>query len=245
MSEPPSGRTLQCPHCTRPIGGTEAFCPHCGGRLTMTQGQAGGPAFAPAPLAATRRRGPRAEVAIGLLILVTVAVGVAVFLTQQKANEIVGNIQTAFPTVRPPQVPQATVKVLVDEYQAAIGERVSLNDGSGNDLGDVTVVEAKKYSSAGDFLTADRGRVFAGARVRYDARAEFSYNQFDWVAHDDEGNQFEALGYPLDPELSSGTLAAGRKVVGWVAFDVPKGTKHLWIDYQTFDGTVIFSVPLF
>ena len=36
--------TFQCPHCSRPISGQEAFCPHCGGRLSMTA-----PAAAPVP----------------------------------------------------------------------------------------------------------------------------------------------------------------------------------------------------
>ena len=33
------------------------------------------------------------------------------------------------------------------------------------------------------------------------------------------------------PELIGGVVAKGRKVDGWVAFEVSTGTKALWIDY--------------
>ncbi len=237
--------TYQCPHCSRPIVGTEAFCPHCGGRLSMGRVEPSSPVAAPAIATTPQRGGSRALIIVGLVIALAVLVGVGFQMLRQQAADILGSVSSAIPTVRATLRPAASVIVPLDEYQAAMGEAVSLQDGSGADLGDVSVLSGKKYSKVGDYLTAEPGRIFAGAKVRYVARSEFSYNLFDWVAHDDEGNQYQQSGYSLEPSLNSGTLAAGRKVEGWVSFDVPKSTEHLWVDYQTFDGTVIFSVPLF
>jgi hypothetical protein len=207
------------------------------------------PVGAPAPVpnapisSGTPRRGSRrAEIVIGLLIALVVVVGGAIWLFRQQAAQILSNVQSAIPTV---YQPQPTVSVPAEEYQAAMGEAVSLQDGSGSDLGDVTVAQEKKVSKLADYVTADKGRVFAEAQVKYAARAEFSYNLYDWVAHDDAGTQYEPYGYFGKGSLESGTLATGRSVQGWVAFDIPKNTAHLWLDYQTYDGTVIFSVKLF
>ncbi len=174
-----------------------------------------------------------------MLVLV---IGGAVWVLRQNVAQIVGNVQSAIPTV---YQPQPTVNVPAEEYQAAMGEAVSLQDGSGADLGDVTVAQAKKVSKLADYISADKGRVFAEAQVRYVARSQFSYNLYDWVAHDDAGTQYQPYGYFGKGSLESGTLATGRSVQGWVAFDIPKTSAHLWLDYQTYDGTVVFSVKLF
>lgn len=210
----------------------------------MSRVEASTPVLMPGAVQSAGRGRPRvAEGVVGVLIVLVVLVGGALLLARQQVDQILGQVQSAIPTAYTPAQP--TVNVPAEEYQASVGEAVPLQDGSGNDLGDVTVLEGKKYSKVGDYLTADPGRVFVGARVRYVARSEFSYNLFDWVAHDDKGTQYEPSGYALSPELGSGTLAAGRKVEGWVSFDVPKTTGHIWVDYQTYDGTVIFSVSLF
>lgn len=63
----------QCPHCSRPIVGNEAFCPHCGGRLSMAAGTARSPEIqVPAPTAA-----PGAGSRLGRVMLL---VGAAVVL---------------------------------------------------------------------------------------------------------------------------------------------------------------------
>jgi len=201
----------------------------------------------PVPSAAisggTARRGSRkAEIVVGLLIALVVVVGGAIWLLRQQTAQILSSVGAALPTYYQPQPP---VNVPAEEYQARMGEAVSLQDGSGADLGDVTVAQAKKVSKLADYVTADKGRVFAEAQVRYTARAEFSYNLYDWVVHDEAGTQYQPYGYVGQGSLGSGTLATGRSVQGWVAFDVPKSTAHLWLDYQTYNGTVVFSVPLF
>jgi hypothetical protein len=34
-------------------------------------------------------------------------------------------------------------------------------------------------------------------------------------------------------------------VEGWVTFEVPKASSHVWADYKNYNGDVIFSVQLF
>jgi hypothetical protein len=87
--------------------------------------------------------------------------------------------------------------------------------------------------------------VWIGAKVRYAAVAAFDYNMFDWVAHDSAGNQYQLGGYALSPGLIGGVVAKGRKVDGWVAFEVSTGTKALWVDYAPGGGAVIFSVKVY
>jgi hypothetical protein len=127
---------------------------------------------------------------------------------------------------------------------AAVGEKVPIQTSSGESLGTVAVIKSKKYSTL-DYQTPDKGNIYLGVYVRYDATSGFNYNPFDWVAHDAAGAQFEYEGVNLSPELGSGTLAAGRHKEGWISFQVPKGAAHIWVDYQNSDGSVIFTVKLY
>jgi hypothetical protein len=127
---------------------------------------------------------------------------------------------------------------------AALEEKVSIQTSSGEALGTVAVIKSKKYSSQ-DYQTPDKGNIYLGVYVRYDATSGFNDNPFDWVAHDAAGTQFEYEGVNLSPQLGSGTLAAGRHKEGWISFQVPKNAAHLWVDYQNSDGSVIFTVKLY
>lgn len=156
------------------------------------------------------------------------------------------------PTVRPTPrytVPPATEEPVFTappgEVTLALREKmpiILLDDGS--DLGTVAVLAGKRYRKVGEYWTADKGKAWIGAKVQYVAVAPFDYNLFDWVAHDSEGNQYQASGMPLDPQLQAGTLANGRKATGWVAFEVPSGLKALWVDYAP-GGSVIFTVKVY
>ena len=132
-----------------------------------------------------------------------------------------------------------------EEIAAKLGEAVPLiNTETGDDLGTVTVIAGKRYTKTGYFV-ADKGRAWIGVKVRYAAVDPFDYSMFDWVAHDGDGNQYQLGGFALSPELMGGTLAKGRKVDGWIAFEVPAGTKALWADYAPGGGAVIFSVKVY
>lgn len=140
--------------------------------------------------------------------------------------------------------PESTMQPAGDTT-AALNEAVpivTLSDGS--DLGTVTVVKSKKYASL-SYSTASTGNTFVGVYVRYLAAASFTYGSFDWAAHDPAGNQYEAAFVDIDPALGSGTLAAKRKREGWISFEVPKKAAHLWADFKSYGGAVIFSVRVY
>lgn len=128
---------------------------------------------------------------------------------------------------------------------AVLGEAVDLqNTSTGGDLGSITVVKSKKYTSL-NYQTPAKGQVFVAVDVRYDARSAFSYSAGEWVLHDGSGIQYQWTANDPSPALNSGTLAAGRHQEGWVGFQVQKAATHLWIDYQNGDGSIVFTVKLY
>lgn len=261
-----TGPASFCASCGAPRPDpTARFCPNCG---TAYAGTPASPAPAPVPRQSFSEQyaakaaaspgtpvptkgssGAAEKVVIGLIVLALIGGGYVLW-TQQRVGQILSEVGASVtrPTIRPTieatLEPIASPPISTDEYMAKLKEGVPIVDGDGNDLGTVAVIDAKRYTKVGEYLVVDAGKVWIGARVRYTAAANFGFNMFDWVAHDSAGNQFEPTGYTLDPELGSGTLAKGRKAEGWVAFEVTKGTKNLWVDYTTYDGTIIFSVPL-
>lgn len=250
-----TGGVSFCPNCGTKTTGAR-FCPACGRPTGVAVTDSGDAAAIP-----ERKRGWGVAELVLVLLIVAALVGGGLLILRGNVDRILADVAgaipdasgtgrssaaTSRPTPRPtPRVtPTAPHPVPAGEYAAALGEAVPLVDTAGSELGDVIVHEARAYTEASEFLTADPGRMFVGARVEYVARAEFSYNPFDWVAHDDAGRQYEPSGFALDPELGAGTLARGRRTSGWVSFDVPQSNKALWIDYQTYDGEVIFSVRM-
>jgi hypothetical protein len=73
-----------------------------------------------------------------------------------------------------------------------------------------------------------------------------TYNQFDWAIYAD-GRQLESLSFALygpQPELSSGSLPAGRTAEGWLVYEVPP-TGEIVLSYEpNFDGPPVFEVVL-
>lgn len=186
---------------------------------------------------------------IGALGVAVVGVAVAVVVLM---NQKVPTLPVVGATDRPATFAPVTEQPAVDfttppeEITARLGEAITIIiTDTQAEYGTVAVLAGKRYTKVGDYLVADKGKAWIGARVRYVASASFDFNLFDWVAHDDKGNQYQPSGYALDPQLSAGTLAKGRKAEGWVPFDVPAGTKALWADYAPAGGRVIFSVKVY
>lgn len=215
-------------------------------------------AVSPSLLVARERTSP----VLIILVLLTglLALGALVYAFSQSGGlgGLAAAPSTAIPT--PTSEPTATPYEPVTTYEptfieppaagglnltAALGEAVALQEtSSGASLGSIKVIKSKKYTSF-DYSVADKGKTFVGVDVRYDAVSGFDYNPFDWVAHDAGGTQYEYDGSNLNPSLDSGTLAAGRHKEGWISFQVPKTTAHLWVDYENSDGTVVFTVKLY
>jgi hypothetical protein len=178
----------------------------------------------------------RAEVVvIGLTGLVVVG-GIGLLLSRARVDQILANVASAVPTS-----PTAATVPSQGALTVALGEVVPLVDGAGDDLGSVTVLESAEPDEILG-LPPDAGKRHVAFKVRYEASAPWTYTLFDWSLHDEQNRQYEPTGIAPEPALSGGTLAPGKNTEGWVSFDVPEASE-VWLDLQSNDGTVIFSVP--
>lgn len=183
------------------------------------------------------------RVVIALIVLAVLGGGALLYARMQVQNTLDAVAsQPTFTTPRPATARPVTPPPQ-DASTARIGEAIDLVDTNGDDLGTVTVIKNGKPSELlGSGPTA--GYRYIAALVNYTARVSWSYNLFDWAAHDTRQFQYEPLAYAPNPGLSYGTLAAGRQVEGWVAFEVPEDVREVWLDFQTYDGEVIFTVQI-
>lgn len=134
-------------------------------------------------------------------------------------------------------------------FTAAKGEAVTITCG-GDPCMEVTVIKSATASKYSGKYSSDRpasGRVFLAAQIRYVALSnDASYNQFDWNLYVDDnlvdGTAFVIYG--PEPQLHSGDLGKGKKVTGWMVWEVPK-TGRVVASYEPpgADGA-IFEVRL-
>lgn len=84
------------------------------------------------------------------------------------------------------------------------------------------------------YTTASPGNVLVGVGVGYAAVSGSPfYGMFDWVAHDQNDYQYEVtFSTCYNNSLGAGNLMPGKGTGGWILFEVPKTTKHLWVDYK-------------
>lgn len=254
--------TRFCPQCGAAKAGEARFCSSCGlsfdvaeRPMSFSEKYRGTPFAQPVePPPPPQPRSSLPLVGIGVMVLLIVAgVAIALAATGRLGAPGIGAVLPT-PTSTPVPRPTETLNLSTprpDESEgynltAAIGEAVPLQRADdGTELGTVTVLSVKRYRTH-DYAEARKGHTYVGVKVRYVAKAGFSYNPFDWVAHDADGTQYEYDGFAdLEPELDSGTLASGRKREGWISFEIPLAVAHLWIDYQNADGSVVFSVKLY
>lgn len=140
------------------------------------------------------------------------------------------------PTPKPTKKPKPTPTP--DPFGAhKLGEAAVIIGYSGS--GGVTVGEVTKRGSCG-WISADRGNVLVLIGVGYAAvDGAMFYSSWDWTVHDADGTQWQTTYVDCTNQLSAGTLTAGRRVTGWVAFEVPKTVKHLWADYSDTLGNTV------
>lgn len=157
--------------------------------------------------------------------------------TAQLATAVVaGPIATSAPTT-PPLAPTAIVPAGV------IGQRVESAGIA------VTVNAVEGALELGQFQRADQGRVFLLASVTLEnaSRERAPYNPLYFKVKDGEGFEYTASLLAADQSLKSGELAAGERVRGFVAFQVPAAAKRLQISYQPlvlFGGYQVLRVDL-
>jgi hypothetical protein len=95
---------------------------------------------------------------------------------------------------------------------------------------EVTLLKADwKPDISDSFYKPGKGQKYVSFLVRYEALEDGAdYNITFWDALDRSGKRYEAqvLGQ-IEPDLTTGDLAAGKKVQGWVTYEVPSDVIEL------------------
>ena len=95
----------------------------------------------------------------------------------------------------------------------------------------------RNYDTGNQFAQPESGKEFVIVTVKItnDSDKTLDYNTFEFKMQDSNGvQQNEALTALSEGKLNSGSLAAGGKVTGKLAYEVPKGDTGLKLLYQNF-----------
>ena len=161
--------------------------------------------------------------------------------TPESKSAVASLEATKQPTVQPTAVPTATVPPSPTKKPVA-------------KVGDTTETGGSKYvvnevrdpvTSTNQFSKPADGMRWIAIDVTQEATKEGdSFNPFYFSVQDDKAFVYQrgGLGGP-SPSLSSGTLALGQKVRGWVTFEIPVGAKIISIMTQPdpIGGSVVIA----
>ena len=110
--------------------------------------------------------------------------------------------------------------------EAGVGDTLSRDDL------ELTLLKADwKPDISDSFYQPGEGQKYVSFLVRYEALEDGAeYNIIFWDAIDKSGTRYEAevLGQ-IEPDLTVGQLAAGKKVQGWVTYEVPQDVNQLQV----------------
>lgn len=127
-----------------------------------------------------------------------------------------------------------------EKTEFAVGETATFDDKS------ITVTDVQRnYDTGNQFAQPESGKEFVIVTVQItnDSDSTLDYNTFNFKMQDSNGvQQNEALTALSEGKLNSGSLAAGGKVAGKLAYEVPKddtGLKLLYQDFSFFDNKAI------
>ncbi|MEO7904178.1 MAG: DUF4352 domain-containing protein [Candidatus Saccharimonadales bacterium] len=102
----------------------------------------------------------------------------------------------------------------------------------------ITVAEVQRnYDTGNQFAQPESGKEFVIVTVNItnDSDSNLDYNTFEFKMQDSNGvQQSEAFTALSEGKLNSGSLAAGGKVTGKLAYEVPKDDAGLKLLYQNF-----------
>jgi hypothetical protein len=119
-----------------------------------------------------------------------------------------------------------------EKTEFKVGETASFGDKS------LTVTKVQRnYDTGNQFAQPESGKEFVIVTVKITNNSDstLDYNTFEFKMQDSDGvQQNEALTALSEGKLDSGSLAAGGKVTGKLAYEVPKGDKGLKLLYQSF-----------
>lgn len=102
----------------------------------------------------------------------------------------------------------------------------------------ITVTEVQRnYSTGNQYLQPESGKEFVLVTVAIsnNSNSSMSYNTYEFKLQDSNGvQQSESFAALSEGKLNSGDLAAGGKVTGKLAYQVPKDDAGLKLLYQSF-----------
>jgi len=109
-----------------------------------------------------------------------------------------------------------------------VGERVKL----GNYY--LTVNGFEDYVEENEYMQPDEGNKFLAVDVTIEngGTESASYNALDFEIQDSESYTYDTSMATKAPDLGSGDLQEGRKIRGWVTFEVPTTATGLELIYQ-------------
>jgi len=135
--------------------------------------------------------------------------------------------------------------------EVKLGESVRITC-DGQDCMDVVVLKdttATRYKDPDGYYndTPDhKGDVFLAVEVRYTAiGSNADYNEFDWglYVNDEQVQDHASVLHGPQPELSANDLPKGKKVTGWIVWEIPtKG--RVVLSYEPGSNGSIFEVVL-
>jgi Domain of unknown function (DUF4352) len=140
-------------------------------------------------------------------------------------------------TVAPP--PGLQVAANPKTAQVGVGQPARLN------FVTVTVIEVDpQWAVTNTFEQPKKGSHFVAVKVQYESIAQqnVSYNQFDWKVVGPTGARFTPSFVPREPQLRSGELQPGKKVYGWIIFEIPDGATGLTLNASIGDDKVLVGL---
>lgn len=101
----------------------------------------------------------------------------------------------------------------------------------------VTVAAPERnWDTGNQFMKPDAGNEFVKVQVAIENSSanEVMYNTFDWKLQNSKGviKDVATIAYGIEGALSSGELAPGGKVAGFLVFEVPAGDTGLTLRYN-------------
>lgn len=119
-----------------------------------------------------------------------------------------------------------------EKTEFKVGETASFDNKS------LTVTEVQRnYDTGNQFARPEAGKEFVIVTVNITNNSDktLDYNTFEFKMQDSNGvQQNEAITALSEGKLNSGSLAAGGKVTGKLAYEVPKDDAGLKLLYQSF-----------
>ncbi len=153
------------------------------------------------------------------------------------ANLVVTEVAVEAPSAEPgaaasgAPVAEATIEPSA-EATAAPAKEAGVGDTLSRDDLELTLLKADWRPDISDsFYQPGEGQKYVSFLVRYEALEDGAeYNIIFWDAIDKAGTRYEAevLGQ-IEPDLTVGQLASGKKVQGWVTYEVPQDVNQLQV----------------